>query len=171
MGHSWLKGDSTGMKIAAMVLVGLAGALTSALAAEPLRAPMPPPPPPPMGAPYAHETPYQHEMPYGRGAPFPHDGPYPHVEGARHPDAPQRVRTCFNPAETREKIISRRLSEPFRLLRGAAGLVQGEALRAKLCRWNDDYVYEIALLRRDGHIIHVYLNAINGQSVGAFNER
>ncbi len=95
----------------------------------------------------------------------------PHVEVVRHAGEPPRVRTCFSAAETREKVVSRRLSEPFRLLRGAAGRVQGEALRARLCRWNEDYVYEIALLRRDGHIVHVYLNAVSGQSVAAFDER
>lgn len=130
------------MKIAALVLVALVGSIASAGAVEALH-PLPPPP--------VIEV------------------PHPHGEAARRPE-PQHIRTCFNSAETREKITSRRLSEPFRLLRGAAGRAQGEALRAKLCRWNDDYVYEIALLRRDGHIIHVYLNATSGQSLGAFNE-
>ncbi len=93
------------------------------------------------------------------------------AETIHHPGDPQqRVRTCFTSSETREKVLSRRLSEPFSLLRGAAGHFEGEALRAKLCRWNDDYVYEIALLRRDGHIVHVYLNAVNGQAVAAFGE-
>ncbi len=95
----------------------------------------------------------------------------PRVELGRRPGDPQRVRTCFNAAETREKVVSRRLTEPFSLLRGAAGRVEGEALRARLCRWNEDYVYEIALLRHDGHIVHVYLNAVSGQSVAAFGER
>lgn len=93
------------------------------------------------------------------------------VESNRRPGDPQRSRVCFNSNETREKIISRRLSEPFRLLRGAAGQAEGEALRAKLCRWNDDYVYEIAVLRHDGHIVYIYLNAVSGQAVAAFGER
>lgn len=149
MAHSWQRDDAGVMKIAALVLVALIGSIASAGAVEvvhplpPLVRPLPPPP-------------------------FV-EIPHPYVESMRRPE-PQRIRTCFNPAETREKIISRRLSEPFRLLRGAAGRVQGEALRAKLCRWNDDYVYEIALLRRDGRIIHVYLNATSGQSLGAFND-
>ncbi len=97
---------------------------------------------------------------------------HPHAEAPRHAAEPPRGRVCFSPAETREKIISRRLGEPFRLLRGATGRMQGEApLRARLCRWNDDYVYEISLLRRDGRVIHVYLNATSGQTVGALNDR
>ena len=93
-----------------------------------------------------------------------------HTESARRPGDPQRSRVCFNSSETREKIVSRRLSEPFQLLRGAAGQAQGEALRAKLCRWNDDYVYEISVLRHDGHIVYIYLNAVSGQAVAAFGE-
>jgi hypothetical protein len=143
MRHSWLKDDSGRMKLTALVLVALVGSLASAAAAD---AVYPPSPPPALV-----------------------EAPRPHAEATRRSE-PQHVRTCFNSAETREKIASRRLSEPFRLLRGAAGRVQGEALRAKLCRWNDEYVYEIALLRRDGRIVHVYLNATSGQSVGAFNE-
>ncbi|WP_158810003.1 PepSY domain-containing protein [Beijerinckia sp. L45] len=146
------------MKIAALVLVALVGGIACARAADAMHPPLPPlvrplPPPPMMRPP---------------PPPFV-EGPHPHVEAMHRPE-PARIRTCFNPAETREKIISRRLSEPFGLFRGAAGRVQGEALRAKLCRWNEDYVYEIALLRRDGHIIHVYINATSGQSLGAFND-
>jgi hypothetical protein len=131
------------MKIVALALVALVGSLASAGAADVVHP--------------SSESPVVVEV------------PRPRVEATRRPE-PQHVRTCFNSAETREKIVSRRLSEPFRLLRGAAGRVQGEALRAKLCRWNDDYVYEIALLRRDGRIVHVYLNATSGQSLGAFND-
>ena len=143
MRHSWLKDDPRVMKLTALVLVALVGSLASAAAADAVY--------PTAAPPVAVEV------------------PRPHVEATRRPESPH-VRTCFNSAETREKITSRRLSEPFRLLRGAAGRVQGEALRAKLCRWNDDYVYEIALLRRDGRIVHVYLNATSGQTLGAFNE-
>jgi hypothetical protein len=82
-----------------------------------------------------------------------------------------RPRACFNAAETHEKIVSRRLSDPFRLLRNEARRLQGEALRARLCRWNEEFVYDIALLRRDGRLVHVYLNATSGQVLGAFNDR
>jgi hypothetical protein len=94
-----------------------------------------------------------------------------HAEPPRHPLDSQHPRTCFNSVETREKITSRRLGEPFRLLRGAAGRIQGEALRVKLCRVDDDYVYDISVLRRDGRLVHVFLNAINGQTMGALNDR
>ena len=79
-----------------------------------------------------------------------------------------RARTCFNAAQTRENVATHRLSEPFRALR--VGGQQGEALRAKLCKWKqDEWVYEISVLRRDGRIVRLYMNAQNGQSVGALD--
>ena len=81
---------------------------------------------------------------------------------------PPRGRVCFDPAETREKILAHRLADPFRALR--AGGLQGEALRAKLCRWRpDEFVYEVAVLLRDGRVVHVYMNAQSGQTVGVLN--
>ena len=87
----------------------------------------------------------------------------PRVEAAR------RQRVCFGPAETRDTVAAHRLAEPFRALR--AGGQQGEALRAKLCRWRkDEFVYEISVLRRDGRILHLYMNAQSGQAVGALDD-
>lgn len=85
-------------------------------------------------------------------------------KGATHLTPPHE-RVCFNPSETRERIVTHRLAELFQALR--VGRLQGDALRAKLCRWKqDEFVYEIAVLRRDGHLVHVYMNARNGQTVG-----
>jgi hypothetical protein len=78
---------------------------------------------------------------------------------------PPRERVCFSAAETREKIVMHKLTEPFRVMKSAAARLQGEAIAAKLCRWNQKLVYEISLLRRDGHVIHVFLDAANGQSI------
>ena len=78
---------------------------------------------------------------------------------------PPRGRVCFNQAETRDKIASHRLSDPLRALR--LGRQQGEALSAKLCRWTADvFVYEIHVLRRDGRVVHVYMDAQSGETVG-----
>ena len=89
------------------------------------------------------------------------------------PSAPHLSSTlghvCFNAAETREKITQHRLAEPFRALR--AGRLQGEALRAKLCRFKQgEFVYEVSVLRRDGHIVRLYMNAQNGQAIAAPND-
>ena len=96
------------------------------------------------------------------------EAPRPRPDSARRVEAP-RNRVCFNAAETREKITSQRLAEPFRALR--AGRLQGEALRARLCRWkSNEFIYEVYVLRRDGRVVHVYMNAENGQSVGALTD-
>ena len=61
------------------------------------------------------------------------------------------------------------LSEPISALR--AGRQQGEALRARLCRWKpDEFVYEVSVLHRDGRVLHIYMNARSGQIVGALND-
>jgi hypothetical protein len=143
MDYSWREAEAYVMRICILASICLiAGTGAWALAAEP-----------------------PHMPPAAEAAPHPHAEPNHHPLDAQHP------RTCFNSVETREKISSRRLGEPFRLLRGAAGHIQGEALRVKLCRVDEDYVYDISVLRRDGRLVHVFLNAVNGQAIGALNDR
>jgi uncharacterized membrane protein YkoI len=79
---------------------------------------------------------------------------------------PRKERVCFSVAETRAQIAQHQLAEPFRAMRAAAQRYQGEALNAKLCRWSEDYAYVISLLKRDGHLIHVFMDAADGQVVG-----
>jgi len=80
-------------------------------------------------------------------------------------------RTCFTAEQTRAQIAAHKLVEPFKLMKEAATLVKGDPLGGKLCRWNEDFVYEISLLRRDGHVLHVYMNAANGQRMQARADR
>ena len=75
--------------------------------------------------------------------------------------APKTV--CFTPAETREEIKARKLVEPFAALKSAQAQYKGEPVSAKLCRIGDEYVYEIALLHRDGRYVHVTMNAETGK--------
>ncbi|MGO9005887.1 MAG: PepSY domain-containing protein [Beijerinckiaceae bacterium] len=84
---------------------------------------------------------------------------------------PAAERVCFSAAQTREKIGAHKLAEPFRLMKTAANRFQAEAIGVKLCRWGEEFIYEINLLRRDGHVIHVFVNAGNGQVVGSKNTR
>ena len=112
--------------------------------------------------------------------PFPSSAPAPspapaaatdvHAYAPPHPraDIPRapRGRVCLNQAETREKILQRRLTDPVSATR--AGRAEGEALRTRLCRWKqDEFVYEVFVLRRDGRILRLYINAQNGQAVSA----
>jgi hypothetical protein len=88
---------------------------------------------------------------------------------AKAESEPERV--CFSTAESREKIGIHRLSEPFQLMRMLSSRLHAEAVGVKLCRSHERLIYELSLLRHDGHIIHVSVDAENGQPVGSKNER
>lgn len=74
-------------------------------------------------------------------------------------------RVCLSASETREEIKGRRLHEPFAVLKSAAQHFKAEALSAKLCRIDDEFIYEIALLHRDGKFFHAHFNATSGKFV------
>ncbi len=78
---------------------------------------------------------------------------------------------CLPPSETREEIKTHRLLEPFAALKSAATQFKAEALSAKLCRNGDELVYEIALLHRDGRLVHVVTNAATGKLIGVRSAR
>jgi|HubBroStandDraft_1064217.scaffolds.fasta_scaffold405559_1 hypothetical protein len=81
--------------------------------------------------------------------------------------APPAVKgVCLATGETREEIKIHHLLEPFVVLKSAEKAVgKAEALSAKLCRLGEDYVYEIALLHRDGRLVHVVMSAVTGKPV------
>jgi hypothetical protein len=84
--------------------------------------------------------------------------------------APAVKGICLTTGETREEIKSRHLLEPFVALKSAAATVsspknKAEALSARLCRLGEEYVYEIALLHRDGRLVHVVMSAVTGKIV------
>lgn len=79
---------------------------------------------------------------------------------------PYHEHVCFSAAETRDKIAAHGLSEPFHAMRSAAGHLQAEMLGLKLCRLSEKLVYELSLLRHDGHVIHLYIDAKTGQAMG-----
>lgn len=87
------------------------------------------------------------------------------VLAANSEPAPER--SCFTTAETREKILAHGLSEPFHVMHGAATRLQAQVIGVKLCRWREDLVYELSLLRHDGHIIHISVDAKTGQPIGS----
>jgi uncharacterized membrane protein YkoI len=79
-------------------------------------------------------------------------------------------RVCFSAAETRDKILAHELFEPFHAIRSEAGRLQAETIGIKLCRWSEELVYELSLLRHDGRVIHVFIDAKTGQPIGSKNE-
>ncbi len=80
-------------------------------------------------------------------------------------------RVCFSTAESREKIHAHGLLEPFQLMRATIVRLHAEAIGVKLCRWRENLVYELSLLRHDGHVINVFVDATSGQPAGSKNER
>jgi hypothetical protein len=73
--------------------------------------------------------------------------------------------SCFSAAETREEIKEHGLKEPFAALKSAAQHYKAEALSAKLCRIDDEFIYEIAMLHKDGRYVHAHVNATTGKLV------
>ncbi len=84
------------------------------------------------------------------------------LSASRAPVAEEIKRVCLNVSETRAAVTEHRLADPLAALRGAARKGQAEPLRSRLCRWNDKFVYEMALLRRDGKVIRVFIDATDG---------
>ena len=77
------------------------------------------------------------------------------------------VRKCFSQAESRARIAQLGLLPPFEMMRRAAVLADAQALGGKLCRWADLDIYDISLLRPDGRVVHVFLDASTGHQVSA----
>jgi uncharacterized membrane protein YkoI len=76
-------------------------------------------------------------------------------------------RECYSTVETRDRILASGLSEPFPAMQRAAARLHAEAIGVRLCRWEDELVYEISLLRRDGRLIRSYIDAKTGQTFDA----
>lgn len=76
---------------------------------------------------------------------------------------PQKRRQCMSAAETREAVGAHGLIGPLEAVRDAQALGRGELLRSRLCRWDQEYVYELTLLKHDGHVLRVFLNAKDGR--------
>lgn len=78
---------------------------------------------------------------------------------------------CFPLAETRLLIASRQLADPFATMQAASAAGDGEPIGAKLCRESEDLIYEISLLRRDGRVVRIYVDAATGNPHPAHKER
>jgi uncharacterized membrane protein YkoI len=72
---------------------------------------------------------------------------------------------CLPQGETREEVKAKHLLEPFAVLKSAGAQFKGEPLSARLCHIGDEFVYEIALLHRDGRFVHVVMNAATGKVI------
>jgi uncharacterized membrane protein YkoI len=85
---------------------------------------------------------------------------------ARAAEADVRLKPiCLNGAETREAVKAHKLLEPFVALKTAAAQHKAEALSARLCHSDDEFIYEITLPHRDGHLLHVEIEADSGKFI------
>jgi len=72
-------------------------------------------------------------------------------------------RVCLDAAETRAAIAEHKFTSPALAQKSAARQAGGgEFLRSRLCRWNEEYIYEISLLLRDGKIARIDVSAVDG---------
>lgn len=72
--------------------------------------------------------------------------------------------SCLNPGDTLDVVTSHKVVEPGEALRLARRAVpNAEVLRAALCRAPDALVFLIVLLRRDGRIVRVTVDALSGK--------
>ncbi|WP_298355500.1 hypothetical protein [Rhodoblastus sp.] len=76
---------------------------------------------------------------------------------------------CYSAAETRERVASQKLRPAFEMMLKASSLTGAEVLAGKLCRWGNDDIYVISLLRHNGALVRVFMNAATGRVVGARN--
>jgi hypothetical protein len=82
---------------------------------------------------------------------------------APDPAAPAPKLECLKAAETRDAVKQHHLLEPYVVLKTAGRDSKAEPLSAKLCRMDDDWVYSIAMLHKDGRYTHLLLDAVTGK--------
>jgi uncharacterized membrane protein YkoI len=96
------------------------------------------------------------------------DGPVPQT-GAVSSQTPLRIETCLSPADMREEVGERRVIPPVAAIRAARTVIpRAEIQRASLCRHEDRLVYMLTALRRDGHFVHVIVDARTGSVAGQY---
>lgn len=81
--------------------------------------------------------------------------------------APERVHGCMSPAQARDVLIAQKFVAPFRAVGEAARAVGGETVGLQLCLSGDVFVYDVTVLKRDGRVSHVLVDAHSGALVGA----
>lgn len=80
-----------------------------------------------------------------------------------------RVESCLSPADMREEVGERRVIEPIAAIRAARTVIpRAEIQRASLCKHEDGLVYMLTALRRDGHFVHVIVDARTGKVAGQY---
>ncbi len=87
------------------------------------------------------------------------------------PAAEGPTRLCYNPMDTREKVALHGLRESLSLLREASSELGADPLNARLCRTREQFVYEMSLLRPDGRVVRLVVDAASGARLSAREAR
>lgn len=84
------------------------------------------------------------------------------AEPLRAEDEPAHLH-CLTMAQARSLMESHKLANPFHSMREAAIRLSGEPLGARLCELGETLLYEISLLRADGRIVKILVDAVTGR--------
>ena len=85
---------------------------------------------------------------------------------AGNPDAPvERPIVCYSAREMSDRVARLRLYNPLLAMQAQARRQRAEPLRTRLCRSGNRLVYELSLIRRDGKVLPLYVNAQNGRLI------
>lgn len=69
---------------------------------------------------------------------------------------------CMSASEAREAVAEHKLIAPMRAVRSAEKTTRAEPLHSRLCTSHEVFIYELTLLRRDGKVIRLFMNAASG---------
>ena len=71
---------------------------------------------------------------------------------------------CLSPREMREVVSTERVVAPTLAIAAARRAVpNAELLRANMCRDREALIYVISVLRKDGRVVHVVIDARSGK--------
>ena len=70
---------------------------------------------------------------------------------------------CFSAREMSDRVARLRLANPLMTMRTNARRLRADPLRTRLCRTGNTLIYELSLIRRDGKVTQVYVNAQSGR--------
>ena len=76
--------------------------------------------------------------------------------------AEQRRPACLSQGDTRDVLAGGKTVPPFQAVAAALRGGPGESVGIRLCRVNSAMVYDIAVLRFDGRLVHVLVDAGTG---------
>jgi hypothetical protein len=74
---------------------------------------------------------------------------------------------CFSAREMNDRVARLRLYNPLIAMQTNARRNRAEPLRTRLCRTGIRLIYEQSLIRKDGKVLLIYLNAQNGRPMAS----